>query len=160
MQIPMKHMKRPIVLKFQKSFHRVDIIFVLLVRTLMLNVNRGLFYTYILNKLEHLRQVVRNKSEFFRCVYLGRGGVSSPPNHQAGESPPVGCPLLLIQYIRSYPPYLEAVSSTRNLRKRHAVVTRDPLNKENEVGGACGTHGKGEKRVQGFSGKARGKETT
>jgi hypothetical protein len=27
--------------------------------------------------------------------------------------------------------------------------------KENEVGGACGTHGRGEKRVQGFGGKAR-----
>jgi hypothetical protein len=31
---------------------------------------------------------------------------------------------------------------------------------ENEVGGACGTHGRGEKRVQGFDGKARRKETT
>jgi hypothetical protein len=27
------------------------------------------------------------------------------------------------------------------------------------VGGACGTHGRGEKRVQGFGGEARGKET-
>jgi hypothetical protein len=26
------------------------------------------------------------------------------------------------------------------------------------VGRACGTHGRGEKRVQGFGGKARGKE--
>jgi hypothetical protein len=32
--------------------------------------------------------------------------------------------------------------------------------KANEVGGACGTHGKGEKSVQGFGGKARGKETS
>jgi hypothetical protein len=31
--------------------------------------------------------------------------------------------------------------------------------KDNEVGGACGTHGRGEKSVQGFGGKARGKET-
>jgi hypothetical protein len=29
-----------------------------------------------------------------------------------------------------------------------------------EVGGACGTHGRGEKSVQGFGGKARKKETT
>jgi hypothetical protein len=29
-----------------------------------------------------------------------------------------------------------------------------------EVGGACGTHGRGEKSVQGFGGKARRKETT
>jgi hypothetical protein len=32
--------------------------------------------------------------------------------------------------------------------------------KANEVGGTCGTHGRGEKSVQGFGGKARGKETT
>jgi hypothetical protein len=56
------------------------------------------------------------------------GVVSPPPNHQAGGPPPVGCPRLFIQYIRSYPPYLEAVSSIRNLRTRHAVVTGDPLN--------------------------------
>jgi hypothetical protein len=28
----------------------------------------------------------------------------------------------------------------------------------NEVGGACGTHGRGEKRVQGLGGKARQKD--
>jgi hypothetical protein len=54
--------------------------------------------------------------------------VSPPPNPQAGGPSPVGCPRLLIQYIRCYPPYLEAVSSIRNLRTRHAVVTRNPLN--------------------------------
>jgi hypothetical protein len=32
--------------------------------------------------------------------------------------------------------------------------------KANEVGGACGTHGGGEKSVQGFGGKARRKEIT
>jgi hypothetical protein len=32
--------------------------------------------------------------------------------------------------------------------------------KENEVGGACGTHGRGERRVQCFGGKARRKKTT
>jgi hypothetical protein len=32
--------------------------------------------------------------------------------------------------------------------------------KVNEVGGTCGTHGRGEKSVQGFGGKARRKETT
>jgi hypothetical protein len=48
------------------------------------------------------------------------------PNPQGGGPPLVGCPRLLIQYIRSYPPYLEAVSSVRNVRTRHAVVTTDP----------------------------------
>jgi hypothetical protein len=56
-------------------------------------------------------------------------GVFSPkPNPQAGGPPPVGCTRLLIQYILSYPPYLETVSSIRNLRTRHAVVTGDTLN--------------------------------
>jgi hypothetical protein len=32
--------------------------------------------------------------------------------------------------------------------------------KANEVGGTCGTHGRGEKSVQGFGGKSRRKETT
>jgi hypothetical protein len=37
-----------------------------------------------------------------------RWGVVSPmPNSQAWGPPLVGCPRLLIQYIRSYPPYLE-----------------------------------------------------
>ena len=35
--------------------------------------------------------------------------VSTYPNPQAREPPLVGRPRLLIQYIRSYPPYLEAV---------------------------------------------------
>jgi hypothetical protein len=42
-------------------------------------------------------------------------------------------PRLLIQYIRSYPSYLEAVCSIRNLRTRHEVVTGDPLNTEKET---------------------------
>jgi hypothetical protein len=32
--------------------------------------------------------------------------------------------------------------------------------KANEVGAACGTHGRGEKSLQGFGGKARRKKTT
>ena len=51
------------------------------------------------------------------------GVVSTLPNPQAGGPPLVGCPRLLIQYIRSYPPCLEAVGSIRNLTTRHAVVT-------------------------------------
>jgi hypothetical protein len=58
--------------------------------------------------------VIRNKYSVLR----GRD-VSLPTNPQAGGPPTVGCPRLLIQYIRSYPPYLEAVSSIRNPRTRH-----------------------------------------
>jgi hypothetical protein len=49
------------------------------------------------------------------------------PNPQAGGPALVSCPRLLIQYIHSYPPYLKAVSSIRNLRMHHAMVTRDHL---------------------------------
>ncbi|KAJ4436535.1 hypothetical protein ANN_16566 [Periplaneta americana] len=48
--------------------------------------------------------------------------VSPSPNPQAGGPPLIGCPRLLIQYIHSYPPYLEAVFSIRNLRTRRAVI--------------------------------------
>jgi hypothetical protein len=53
------------------------------------------------------------------------------PNPETGGPPLVGCPRLIIRYIRSYHPYLEAVFSIGNLRTRHAMVTRDPLNMEN-----------------------------
>jgi hypothetical protein len=43
-------------------------------------------------------------------------------NHIAEGPPLVGPPRLRIQHIRSYPPYLEAVSSIRNLGTCHAVV--------------------------------------
>jgi hypothetical protein len=67
-----------------------------------------------------------------RLIFLRWGVVSPTPNPQAGGPPLVGCPRLLIQYIRSYPPYLEAVSYIRNVRTRHAVVTRDPHTHESE----------------------------
>jgi hypothetical protein len=66
--------------------------------------------------------IFRNKLIFFRW-----GVVSLTPKPQAGGPPFIGCPRLLIQYIRSYHPYLEGVSSIRNLRTRHAVVTRTHL---------------------------------
>ena len=42
---------------------------------------------------------------FLNKVFLRGGIVSTSPNPQAGGPPFVGCPRLLIQYIRSYPPY-------------------------------------------------------
>jgi hypothetical protein len=41
----------------------------------------------------------------------------------------------------------------------HQILLGDQI-KKNEVGGACGTHGRGQKSVQGFGGKARWKKTT
>jgi hypothetical protein len=46
---------------------------------------------------------------------------------------------------------------------RNFIICTHPqisLGKANEVGGACGTHGRGERSVHGFSGTARRKETT
>lgn len=53
--------------------------------------------------------------------------VRLPPNPQVGELPLVGYPCLLIQYIHSWYPSLEAVYCTCNLKTRHFVATRDPL---------------------------------
>jgi hypothetical protein len=98
---------------------------------------------------------LRNKYNFF----LRWGVVSHPPNPQAVGPPPVGSPRLLIQYIRSYPPYQEAVSSIHNVRTRHAVVTKDLLNmdgilggqfKKDEMGGTYSLYGRGEKCVKNF----------
>jgi len=45
-------------------------------------------------------QKFRNK-----IVFLRRGVITTSPNPQAGGSALVGCPRLLMQYIRSYPFY-------------------------------------------------------
>ena len=42
---------------------------------------------------------------FLNMNVLQGGVVSTSPNPQAGGPPLVGCPRLLIQFIRSYPPY-------------------------------------------------------
>ena len=58
----------------------------------------------------YLRIVLSPKQASRMCVFLNicvlHGGVvSTSPNPQAGGPPLVGCPRLLIQFIRSYPPY-------------------------------------------------------
>jgi hypothetical protein len=65
---------------------------------------------------------------------------SPTPNPQAGGLPLIVSPRVLIRYIPSYPPYLEAVSSIRNLRTCKAMVTHLTLEyairkvQENQVG--------------------------
>jgi hypothetical protein len=63
-----------------------------------------------------------------KLIFLRRGVVRPTPNPQAGGPPLVRCPRLLVQYIRSYLPYLEVVSSIRNLSTSHTIVTRDTCN--------------------------------
>jgi hypothetical protein len=70
---------------------------------------------------------IRGALKYFVTHYFFMVRVFSPtPNPKAGVPPLVGCQRLFIRYIRSYTPHLEAFSSVRNLRTRHAVVTRDP----------------------------------
>jgi hypothetical protein len=68
-----------------------------------------------------------------KLIFHGEELLALRPTPQAGGWPLVGCPWLFIQYICSYPPYLEAVSSICSLRKHHSVVTRDPPNIEKEM---------------------------
>jgi hypothetical protein len=56
---------------------------------------------------------------------LWRRALSVSAKPQAGGPPHVGSPGLLIQYIRSFHPYLEAVSSIRNGKARHDVMKRN-----------------------------------
>jgi hypothetical protein len=60
-------------------------------------------------------RIFRDKDKFSRW-----GVVSPSSNPQAGGPPLVGCPRLLIQYIRLH---VGGRSSISNLRTRHAVVT-------------------------------------
>jgi hypothetical protein len=74
--------------------------------------------------LEHFRN---------KLIFYGEELLAPRPNQQAGGPPLFGCPQLLIQYIHSFPPYLEDVSCILNLMTPHAVGTRDPPNIE----GSC-----------------------
>ena len=46
---------------------------------------------------------------FLNSIFSRGGVVSTSPNPQAGGPPLVGCPRLLIQFIRSYPPYQKLI---------------------------------------------------
>jgi hypothetical protein len=70
--------------------------------------------------------VPRNLSKFKAlCKAWGSGGfsqwgtVSLPPNTQTGGLPFVHCLKLLIQYIHSFLPYMETLSSIHNLTTYH-----------------------------------------
>jgi hypothetical protein len=62
----------------------------------------------------------RNKLTFYGEELL------APRPTQAGGPPLAGCPRLLIQYIRSYLPYLEAVFSIRNLKDAPCRGDKEP----------------------------------
>ena len=63
--------------------------------------SRGVFYLRIvLSPEEASRPWI-----FLNSIFSRGGVVSASPNTQTGGPPLVGCPRLLIRFIRSYPPY-------------------------------------------------------
>ena len=91
---------------------------------LRLGLAKGIFPTGVPVKI--LKELLSSNEElcevsewrFFRCEV-----VSLTPKSQAEGSLLVGCLQLLIQYIRSYPPYLEAYSPICTQGTSHVVVT-------------------------------------
>jgi hypothetical protein len=83
-------------------------------------------YTFNLITVQKSLGSTRYK-HFATSLFLRRGIVSPRSNPPARGPTLVVCPRLLTQYIRSYPPYLEAVSSIHKLKTCHAVMTRVPL---------------------------------
>jgi hypothetical protein len=82
------------------------------------------------NKLAHqlAAQVLGFLYEHFTTWYVLRWGVvSTLPIHQAGGPPRVGCPRLLVQYIRSYAPYWR-LSLHPQPEDTLCLGDRDPLN--------------------------------
>jgi hypothetical protein len=66
--------------------------------------------------------IFRNK-----LIFYGKEFLAPRPTPKL-EDPTMSAVLdCLFNIFPSYAPYLEAVSSIRNLRTRHAVVTRDPF---------------------------------
>jgi hypothetical protein len=70
-----------------------------------------------------LKNLQKSEETFRNVDYLRRAVDSPSPNLQDEGPPIVDCPLLLIQRISSYSPYLEPVSSIRNLKKGHPTKT-------------------------------------
>jgi hypothetical protein len=94
-------------------------------------VRRFLIDQFLLNLLKNRNDSANLRGflwSFLTSLFFMVRSCYPTPNPQAGGPPLVCCPRLLIQHIHSYPPKLEGVSSIRNLRTRHAVVTRDPPN--------------------------------
>ena len=84
------------------------------------NPSGGVVYLRIVlspEQASHLRM-------FLNIIVLQGRVVSTSPNPQARGPPVVGCPRLLIKFIRSYPPYRRPFLYPQPKRTSHAVVTR------------------------------------
>jgi hypothetical protein len=89
--------------------------------------------TPLSKSFQRICQTTKPRKKFPNTFLLRWGAVSNSPIPLAGGPPLVGCPRFLIQYIRSYPSYLEAVFSICNRRTRDAIVTRYPHNIESSI---------------------------
>ena len=69
-------------------------------------------------------------------AFLRSAVVSTSPNPQAGGSPLVGCPRLLTQYIRSYPPYWRPYLHSQT-EEASCRVDREPLTHWGRVTQIC-----------------------
>jgi hypothetical protein len=86
-----------------------------------------IFHFPLFKSFQRIRPSPRPCVTFCNKLFFLWQGVVSPMPNPRKRTTTFQCPRLLIQYIRSYPPYLEAVSSIHNLKTRHAVVTRTHL---------------------------------
>jgi hypothetical protein len=78
--------------------------------------------------LSHESAKVQGLTFLNKFIFYGEDLLASRPTPKLQDTDLVDCPRLLIKYIHNYPPYMEAVFSIRNLRTRHAHVTRGTLN--------------------------------
>jgi hypothetical protein len=62
---------------------------------------------------------------------------SPSPKPETGGPPFFGCAQLPIQYIRTYPPHLQAVCCNRKLSRHHALVTGTRLLMHRQISVVC-----------------------
>jgi hypothetical protein len=84
-----------------------DLIAPTLYRLLTFHVPNLMSFVQCLGHAKESVQVWGALKQFITIKIFTVRGCGPTPNPQAGGPPLVGCPRLLIQHIRSYPPYLE-----------------------------------------------------
>jgi hypothetical protein len=83
---------------------------------------RNIFLSTLFSNPFNLRSSTNVTDQNYRVNFLRLEEFNITSNNQDGRPRLFVCPLLLIQYIRIYFTYQNAISSIRNLRTRHVVV--------------------------------------
>jgi hypothetical protein len=87
------------------------------------------YFTFPFHSLGRVKQFFRDTLWHLVTYYVLPRGIFTPQlATKLEDTPVVGCPLLFSQYIRTYPPYLNAVSSIRDLMTRQLFRTVHPRN--------------------------------